>query len=182
MTKVRIELLHSVLPEQTEIPYTTPRASTIRLFCMCMYTCYVKRQVGLRGISLAVLALALKGWAVAVMLGVWGTRVAIARATEASDLKMTKVYINDMIPIVYRLHEICAFGLGVGSGFKNNPASISFAAEAPKLKAEMMLSNRGVYAEGRHAIRRVSGFGVKNMSGFMGRFVMLPFRPLADFP
>lgn len=45
----------------------------------------------MRGISLALLALALRGWAVLVMLGVWGVRVAVARATEASDLKWTKV-------------------------------------------------------------------------------------------
>lgn len=51
---------------------------------------YLMRQVGLRGISLALLALTLQGWAALVMLGVWGVRVTIARATEASDLKMTK--------------------------------------------------------------------------------------------
>lgn len=50
-----------------------------------------KPQVGLRGVSLALLALTLQGWAALVMLGVWGVRVTIARATEASDLKMTKV-------------------------------------------------------------------------------------------
>lgn len=80
-------------PEHTENNIPCHVFSTISsLLYVCMHACYVKRQVGLRGISLAVLALALKGWAAVVMLGVWGTRVAIARATEASDLKMTKVY------------------------------------------------------------------------------------------
>lgn len=53
--------------------------------------CANSDQVGLRGLSLALLALALQGWAVLVMLGVWGVRIAVARATEASDLKWTKV-------------------------------------------------------------------------------------------
>lgn len=37
------------------------------------------------------LALTLQGWSALVMAGVWGTRVVIAKATEASDLKTTKV-------------------------------------------------------------------------------------------
>ncbi len=53
--------------------------------------CANSDQVGLRGLSLALLALALQGWAVLVMLGVWGVRIAVARTTEASDLKWTKV-------------------------------------------------------------------------------------------
>lgn len=73
----------------------------ITLFCpsmphsfvpkLSLATSCLERQVGLRGISLALLALTLQGWAVLVMLGVWGVRVTIARASEASDLKMSKV-------------------------------------------------------------------------------------------
>ncbi|CAM9155354.1 unnamed protein product [Ectocarpus fasciculatus] len=51
-------------------------------------------SVGLRGLSLSMLALTLRGWSALVMAGVWGARVAIAKATEASDLKTTKVLIK----------------------------------------------------------------------------------------
>eukprot|EP00903_Cladosiphon_okamuranus_P016215 g14962.t1 len=63
------------------------------LVLLCLWMFHVC-EVGLRGISLALLALTLQGWAALVMLGVWGVRVAIARATEVSDLKMTKVLIK----------------------------------------------------------------------------------------
>lgn len=55
-------------------------------------------KVGWRGMSLAVLASALEGWAALIMLAVWGVRVAIARATEASDLKTSKVSFKHLTP------------------------------------------------------------------------------------
>ncbi|CAM9349545.1 unnamed protein product, partial [Discosporangium mesarthrocarpum] len=51
-------------------------------------------EVGWRGISLALLALALRGWAALIMLAVWVARAAVARLTEVSDLKLTKLLIK----------------------------------------------------------------------------------------
>lgn len=41
--------------------------------------------------SLAVLALALGGWAALVLLAAWSIRFLVAKLTEASDIKTTKV-------------------------------------------------------------------------------------------
>lgn len=97
----------------------------------------MKRQVGLRGISLAVLALTLRGWAALVMLGVWGARVAIARATEASDLKMTKVCYHSVAIVISVRVEVCVylwFGLVLASN--SNPRFV--ATEASDLKTVMV--------------------------------------------
>lgn len=62
--------------------------------------------------SLAALALALRGWSALVMLGVWGTRVAIAKATEATDLKTTKVWFTQLC-YLHRCADVGALYIGL---------------------------------------------------------------------